>query len=247
MKRTLFISAALTLALSPAASPQAVGADRSLAGWYDLFPPYQKHFRPTYDKPVVAKKEAADTTYSQTARFDLATNLPRAFSATVARDPEFKKRLGREAMKGAPATALEIGKRTAWVWDDKKKVVVPLGDDKAVLLEVDPHSQPMALVEYAKSLDYDRIEKALAKPPRTDFTPTVETFSVFKKGEGVASLHDWAGVATSREQVGKKEDGRVRWVYSLKGGTSVVVTTAAGAVERIVHEAGDGKVVELLK
>jgi hypothetical protein len=70
--------------LLPAASPQAVGADRSVAGWYDLFPPSQKHFSSVYDKPALAKKEAADTTYSQTARFDQMTSPPCAFSATVA-------------------------------------------------------------------------------------------------------------------------------------------------------------------
>ncbi len=247
MTRTLLITAAFTLVLLSAASPRAIGGDRSLAGWYDLFTPYQKHFHPMYDKPVVAKKEGEGATYSQAARFDQMTNLPRAFSATAARDPGFKKRFGRESMKDAPATALEIGKRTAWVWNDQKKVVVPLGEDKAVLLELDPHSQPMALVDYAKSLDYDRIEKALDKPPRTDYTPTVETFSVLKKGEGVSRLQDWAGVAKSHEQVGRKEDDRVRWVYALKDGTSVGVTTAAGGVERITHEAADGTVVELLK
>ena len=82
----------------------------------------------------------------------------------------------------------------------------------AVLLDVDPQSQPMALVEYAMSPDYDRIERALAKPPRTDFTPTVKTFSVFKKGASVASLHGWARVATTNEQLGKKGDDRVRCV-----------------------------------
>ena len=113
----------------------------------------------------------------------------------------------------------------------------------AVLLDVDPQSQPMALVEYAMSPDYDRIERALAKPARTDFTPTVKTFTVFQKGASVASLHGWARVATTNEQLGKKEYDRVRCVESLKDGTSVVDTRAAGAVERIAHLAGDGKVV----
>jgi hypothetical protein len=247
MRRAMLISLCFALSSSSAAYPQRIGRGQSLAGWYDLFPPYQKHFYPMYAQPVVSKMKGADNTYSQTARFDQMTGLVRAFSATVARDPNFKKRFSREAMKDAPTTTLEIGKRTAWVWNDNKKVVVPVGDDKAVLLEVDPNSEGMALVDYAKSLDYDRIEKALAKPPRTDFSLTLQTFSVFKKGESVFTLQDWAGIAKSHEQVGKKEDDRIRWDYPLKDGTKIVVTTVAWGIEAITHEAADGKMVELLK
>jgi hypothetical protein len=240
-------SAIVTLVLSSTAFAQALDTGRSLAGWYDLFPPYQKHHHPMYVKPVVGKKGGENATYSQTARFDLATGLVRAFRATVARDPEFKKQYSRETMKDASVTAVAIGKRTAWVWNDKKKVVVPLGDDKAVLLEVEPHSLGMALVDYAKALDLDRIEKALAYPPRTDFSLTVDTFAVFKKGDRVSTLQDWAGTAKSHEPIGKKEDDRIRWVYALKDGTHVLVTTVAWEIERISHVADDGKVVELLK
>jgi len=246
MQRGMVLSLCFALS-APSAYSQHFGTGRSLAGWYDLFPPYQKHFYPMYAHPVVGKMKGEDKTYSQTVRFDEATGLVRAFSATVARDPNFKERFSHEAMKDAPATTSEIGKRTAWVWNDNKKVVVLVGDDKVVLLEVDPNSEGMALVDYAKSLDYDRIEKALAKPPRIDFSLTVETFSVFKKGENVFTLQDWAGIAKSHEQVGKKVDDRIRWVYALKDGTDIVVTTVAWRIEAITHKAADGKLVELLK
>jgi hypothetical protein len=150
-------------------------------------------------------------------------------------------------MKDAPVTAVEIGKRTAWVWNDQTKVVVPLGEEKAVLLEPFPLSTGTTLIGYAKSLDLDKIEKALAKPPRTDFTLTVETFAVFKKGDRLLKLQEWAGAAKSQEQIGKKEDDRIRWVYALKDGKKVLVTTVAGGIERISHEAEEGKLVELLK
>jgi hypothetical protein len=244
--KTHLTSAITTLLLASAAFAQPLDTGRSPAGWYDLFPPYREHHHPKYQKPVVGKKDG-HTTYSQTARFDLPFALDRAFNATVARDPGFKKRYSRDAMKDAPVTAVEIGKRTAWVWNDKKKVVVPLGEDKVVLLKAIPNSIGTPLVDYAKSLDLDKIEKALAKPPRTDFTLTVETFAVFKKGESVSRLQDWAGAAKSHEPIGKKDDNRTRWVYSLKDGTNVIVTTAASTIERISHEPEVGKVVELLK
>jgi len=242
------MSLVLCLALaSSTADAQTLTTGRSLAGWYDLLPPYQMHTGPTYDQPVIGNLKGDDVAYSQTIRFNLATALPRAISVTVARDPEFKKRFSPEAMKNAPVTTLEFGKRTALVWNNKRKVVVPLGDDKAVLLEVDPHSVGMALVEYAKSLDFDKIEKALAQPPRTDFSLTVETFSAIKKGESVFKMQDWVGLAKSHEQVGKKREDRIRWNYPLKDGTSIVVTSVAWGVEAITHETSDGKRVELLK
>jgi len=217
----------------------------ALAAWYGLLPPCQKHLYPMYEQPVVDKKKGDGTTYSQSARFDALTNLPRSFRVTLARDADFKKRFGREAMKNAPVSTLEIGKRTAWIWTDNKKVVVPMADDKCVVLELDSYSVPVSLVEYAKLLDYDRIEKALTKPPRTDFAPTLQTFGVFKKGGSSLGLYEWAGPANAHEQVGKKEDERVRWTYSLKDGSRVVVTTLGTKIELMTHEAADGKVIEL--
>jgi hypothetical protein len=245
--KTYLTSAITTLLLSSSAISQPLDTGRSRAGWYDLFPPYRSDHYPNYQNPIVGKKDGDNTTYSQTARFNLPFALDRAFRVTVARDPGFKKQYSRDAMKDAPVTAVKIGKRTAWVWNDKKKVVVPLSDDKAVLLEAIPPSIGTPFVDYAKSLDLDKIEKALAKPPRTDFTLTVETFAVFKKGDSLLKLQEWAGTAKSQEQIGKKEEDRIRWVYALKDGRNVLVTTVAGGIERISHEAEEGKVVELLK
>ena len=70
------------------------------------------------------------------------------------------------------------------------------------------------------ALDYDRIEKALAAPPRTDFAPTLATFEVFKKGGSTRGLYEWAGPAKTREQVGKKDDERLRWTYAMKDGST---------------------------
>jgi hypothetical protein len=219
----------------------------AFAGWYNLFPPTQNHLHPMYNHPVIEKKKGWHSVYSQTAKFDAMTNLPRSFSVAVARDPDFKTRFGRDAMKDLPVTPLEIRKRTAWVWKDQSRVVVLLSDDKAVLIERDGFSVPMPLVEYAKSLDYDRIEKALDQPPRTDFAPTLQTFSVFKKGGSVIGLYDWAGPAKTHETVGEKEDDRTRWTYSLKDGSNVIVTIAKGKIEAMKHRTADGKFVDLLK
>ena len=51
----------------------------------------------------------------------------------MARDPAFKTQHSKDALKNIAATTREIGKRTAWVWTGEKKVVVPLGDDTAVI------------------------------------------------------------------------------------------------------------------
>jgi hypothetical protein len=244
MKTLYLVVAASVIATSP-----GLAADKSpaFAGWYNLLPPCQKHIWAHFDKPVIEKKAAGETTYSQTAHFDFMTNLPRSFRVTVARDPSFKTQFGTDALKKAPATILEIDTRKTWVWENKKKVVVPLGDDKAVILETAPHSEPMPLVEYAKSLDYDRIEKALAKPPRADFTVTLETFKAFKKGDPILGLYDWAGPAKSHEPVGKKEDERVLWTYVLKDNSKILLTTVGAKIERVVHESTDGSRVELAK
>jgi hypothetical protein len=226
---------------------QGGGKEPALAGWYNLLPPSQQRLHPMYQHPVVGKTKGGDRTYSQTARFDAMTDLPRSFRVTVARDPAFKTRYGEKATRNSSATALVIGKRAGWLWKDGKKVVIPLGEDKAVILETEPYSVPLSLVEYAKTLDYDRIEKALAHPPRTDFTPTLQTFRALKKGDPAGGFYDWAGPAKCYEQVGKKEGERVRWRYSLKDGSKVVVTTAGGKIEAVTYASPEGRTLDLAK
>ena len=233
-------------ALLVAAAP-APAADKTpaFAGWYDLLPP-SGHLVPHSDHPVVPKPKGGEQRYSQAAHFDAFTGLPRAFTVTLARDPAFKTQHSKDTLKKA-ATPLEIGSRTAWVWKGDRKVIVPLGDDTAIIVETDQGSQPMPVVEYAKSLDYDRMEKALAAPPRTDFAPTLATFEVFKKGGSVRGLYEWAGPAKACEPVGAKGDERFRWVYALKDGSKVIVTAAGAKIESATHETADGKSIELLK
>jgi hypothetical protein len=242
--RSILFVASFVIAASPGQAGEQAPA---FAGWYDLIPPCQKRLYPQFDQPVIDKRKGRETCYAQTARFDAMTGLPRSFHVTVARNPDFKTQFAPDTLKKAPASILEIGKRKAWVWEDKKKVVIPLGDDKAVVLETDPASQAMPLVEYAKSLDYDRIEKALAKPPRKDFAVTLETFTVLKKGDSTQGLYAWAGHAKTTEPVGKKEDERFRWTYVLKDNSKIIVTTSDWKVERLVHETADGATVDLLK
>jgi hypothetical protein len=80
----------------------------------------------------VKKTKDTTPTYSQVAHFDAMTGLPRCFSVTIARDPEFKTLFSKDTLEKAAASSLEIGNRKAWIWTDKKKVVIPVGDDKAV-------------------------------------------------------------------------------------------------------------------
>ena len=218
---------------------------RVFAGWFDLFPRSQ-HLSPQYEQPVVKKMKEGETKYSQSVHFDAMTGLPRSFTATVARDPEFATMYSPDNLKKAAAKSFKIGTRTAWVWADEKKVIVPIGDDKAVIIELDAKSQAMPLVEYAKSLEYDRIEKALADPPRTDFSMTVQTFKALKKADSALGLYGWAGYAKS-EPIGKKEDERFRSAYALPDGSKVEIVVARWKIESVVHESKDGKSVDLLK
>lgn len=244
MSTTLRLSTAAILIVIQSGAARADETPPA-AGWYDVIPNLGPLLQPMFGKPEV--KETKDgAAYSQSAHYDMATGLQRSFRITVARDPGFKKQLDRDMLKGV-AEEQALGKRTLWSYKNGRKVVVPLAADKAVILETDPNSEPMPLVDYAKKLDLDRIAKALDNPPRTDFTPTVDTFKVFTKGGPAALLADWCGPATKYAPLGKPDERRARWTYTLRDKTRVAVLTAGAKIESIVHETADGKVVDLLK
>jgi hypothetical protein len=228
------------LASLPSASRSA---ERALSGWYDIFPTLDPLLSPMFEKPVVGKDDA---TYSQTACYDMATNLPRSFKVTLARAPEFKKQFGEEKLKAAAAPHA-IGKHTAWLWKSGKKLVVPLDEDKAVIFETDPISELMPLLEYAKMTNFDRVAAALANPPRTDFTPTLEIFKAYAKAPTGYPTYDWFGSPAKYEPLGAKGEQRARFTYALKDGTTVTVLARSGRIESIRHETKDGKSEELLK
>jgi hypothetical protein len=239
------VAIGLTIVLTVSSSVSAEDKQRPAAGWYEVIPHLGPLLHPTFEQPVVAKSADGSAVYSQSAHYDMATGLIRSFKLTIARDPGFKKQFSAEALKDV-AVEHQMGKRSIWMWKDDRKLVIPLGDDKAAIFELDANSEKLPLFEYAKKLELKRIANALENPPRTEFAPTLETFKVLAKGATVQSLSDWCGQPTKYEPLGKQDERRARWSYALKDKSTVAVVTAAGRIESIVHET-DGKSVELLK
>jgi len=125
-------------------------------------------------------------------------------------------------------------------------VVAVIGDDKAVILKAHPRSTKLPLSDYIKAFDFARIEKALAKPPRTDFGVTVATFAPLTKGATMRVVTDWCG-QPKWEYIGKKEDMRTLWTYNLKDGSRVLGIFQGQQLESLHHEMADRNKVDLLK
>src|SRR5262249_55008301 len=128
---------------------------------------------------------------------------------TLARDPAFKKRHAEEALRNDPGKPkqVKVGNRTGWLWDLKKerdkglwptrgRLVVPLGEDRAVIFEAKGQG-PWAggLPEVAKRFGLDRLAKALGAPPRTDFRRRLDDFRALRKGMSYIDVAAWVGFA----------------------------------------------------
>jgi guanyl-specific ribonuclease Sa len=230
-------SKALACLVLLAAAPLDFAADKNppISGWYNVFPVISP-MSLKYVHPEIAKGKEAETTYSQSAHYEAATSLPRSFRVTLARDPDFKKKFSIEALKGIAAES-QHDRRTVWTWADRRQVVVVLGDDKAVIITTDPKSVELPLGEYIKRFEFDRIEKALAKPPRLERELNAETFAVFVKGASVRGMHEWCG--PSKHEWINKETFHSRWTFSLKDGSTVAAVSLGDQLESLNHQTAD--------
>jgi hypothetical protein len=238
----------VALALLPGMPGVATAQGRlaPLAGWYDVFPQVWFFSAHRFGPPVVGKAKDGRPVYSQTLRYEAATNLVRAFDFTVMRDPAVKTRYAPEALRALdePPQELKVAGYRAWRWKDGKVVVV-LDEDKAVVMTKAPDSVAGFPLQQADKVNWKRIAKALGAPPRTDFTPTVATFRVLAKGAPAAGLDEWCGPAAEVE-ASKAAPDSYRRTYRLADGSRVVVVGGA-RIDFVRHETKDGKVVDLVK
>jgi hypothetical protein len=155
----------LVASSSPACGP------KPQAGWPDVFPDPFAGYQRRYLQPVVNKEK---TVYKQSAQYDWNGNDFRTATATLARDPEFKTAHTAEALKKAGAKEIKIGKKDAWIIPNDKqglegrdKIIVPLGEDKALIVEGIGAAHKAFPTELAAAFDAEKCAKALDKPPQT--------------------------------------------------------------------------------
>lgn len=223
----------------------------ALAGWYNLLPAFPNYDGPRYDAPFIQRIRGHETTYSQTLHFKGIGKARRSFSITFARDAELPNRFSSAAMKalGDPPESIRIDDRLVWVWSDQRKIVVLIDKDKAVILENNLPQIRMPLVDCARKLDYKHIGELLSKPPRMDFTVSIDTFRTFRKGDPLHAVTEWCGpadrVAALTSEVDGAKDRKVLR-FDLKGDATVFVI-GRSTIETIRHEAKDGKIEHLVK
>ncbi len=162
--------AALLIVMAPFAATFA--EDEPVADWDKVFIEIS-HYARTMQKPV--KGDSADV-YQQTAHYDWSGGRFEQIDITLARNPEFKKKYSAEAMKAEkdPPKDIEINNKKAWLWERKSetgkfdeithRLIVILSNDKAIIIE--QKGEGAKVVDLAKSFDFDKVEKALATPPK---------------------------------------------------------------------------------
>lgn len=238
------------LGAAPAADPPKPAP---LAGWYGVFPELPGYSR-TFTAPVVAKGEKP-TEYRQTVTYEWTGGAGKHLEVSLARDPAFKKKHAPAALKKEDPAPKEVkvGKRTAWLWTYEAKrgadwplvgrLVLPLGEDTALVLEAKGPGPWEGLTDLAEKLDAAKMEEAVKAPPRTDFQRSRDAFKAVKKGGTFADLTAWAGQPD--KDVGS---GIHVLVYALPDGSRVLVGTPDfGEVKYVKHEGKDGKVEDLVK
>jgi hypothetical protein len=155
----------------------ALGAGRLPAevkpAWPGVFPDLGM-YSVTYDKPVVGKGEEP-TAYRQKATYTWTGGRIEEIAITLARDPAFKKAYSEKVLKKekAPPKSLKINKKQAWQWElpvaegkfeVARRLVVVLADDMAIIIE--QKGGGAELKDVAEKLDFAKVAKALARPPK---------------------------------------------------------------------------------
>ena len=134
-----------------------------------LFPAIGGMYKTKIDKAELGTGDSIKT-YSQVCTYTSTdANLPaETLIVTIAHDPAFKEKYSAEAIKKekTPPKEVKVGKKKAYLWDlgdNKKRLVVVLGDEKAVTVEQTGNNQDLA--KWAAKWKVDLIEKALDTPP----------------------------------------------------------------------------------
>src|SRR5262249_17889590 len=126
------------------AAPQP--AAKPVAGWFNVFPDLSGYNR-SFLSPEIGVGEKP-VSYRQTARYEWGGNADRLLEVTLARDAAFKQKYAVENLRKEMPAPKEVrfGKRTGWHWQFEPRagagarplahrLVVPLGDDKALIVE----------------------------------------------------------------------------------------------------------------
>jgi hypothetical protein len=218
-----------------------------LAGWYGVVPELTGYAR-TFKAPQVKGK---NTVYQQAAHYEWTGGALKSLDVTLSRDPAFAESLTPEALaKQMPAPKeVMVGKKTAWLTvlgpeglKQTHKLVIPLGTEKALILEGKAQLGEAELLTIAGKFDLAAVEKALDQPPRTDFGRSLEAFRGIKKGDSFSAVMSWVGNAD-----GDIGSGIHILEYKLKDGSRVLLGTPdLKAVMYLKHEK-DGKTTDLAK
>jgi len=165
MHTSVFLLAALAAA---APAPE----DKAPAPAWDLELPNLPNYALTFQPPVVAKGDPP-VAYRQAARYEWTGNDLRIATLTLARDPEFKTKYAAEALKKEGAKEIMVDKKSGWMREPRgegiekvREFILPLADDKAVVIEGRANFREADIQKLAGQLDLDAIAKALDKPPR---------------------------------------------------------------------------------
>jgi hypothetical protein len=173
----------------------------------------------------------------------------REATATLERDPDFKTAHTADALKKAGAKEIKVGNRDAWSMPVKKdgmdgftKIIVPLGEDTALIVVGIGAAHKTFPNELAAAFDPDKCIAAVKAPPRTDFTRKLEDFKALKKGMSFREVESWLGPADAA--VG---NGNHLMEYKLPDKSRVLLGYPKDdKLESVKHEK-DGQAVELLK
>jgi hypothetical protein len=139
------------------------------AGWSGVFPTLGNYQR-TFQAPVINKDK---TVYQQSAQYSWMGGDYRVATATLARDPQFKEKHATPVLMKAGAKKIKIGKMDAWFTPGqgkdrlkkRDKIIVPLGEDKALIVEGIGVAHKDFPLELAGRFDPEKCAAALQQPP----------------------------------------------------------------------------------
>jgi hypothetical protein len=167
----------------------------------------------------------------------------------LARDPAFKTAHTAEALKKLDAKAIKIGKKDAWTMPGGKdgqvqltKIIVPLGEDKALIIEGSGGTNPNFLTDLAAHFDPEKSATALDKAPRTDFGRKIEDFQALKKEMTIPDVTSWLG-RPDRDL----RDGIYIMEYTLPDKSRVLIGFQSFDKMSYVKHETDGKTEDLVK
>jgi hypothetical protein len=214
---------------------------KPLAGWLDVFPELPNYAR-TFEAPTL--KPGQEKEYSQSARYEWTGGAIKSLRIGVVRsEADARMLLKPEVLR--QMTQVQVGKQPAWILETPRKVhlVVPLGENRLVLITGEGMITGDEVLRLANTLNYPAIAKALDAPPRTDFTRKKDDFAKLRKGMSLPTVSAWVGDADA--DVGS---GIHVLKYKLPDGGEVLIGFPEfNSLLYVKYQGADGKVEDLVK